>query len=49
VLRIFIALKNSSPSPGIEIMNVVSNIKHASQYATDDDWETILFKFVKEL
>jgi hypothetical protein len=37
VLRIIIALKNSSPSAGIEPAKLKSNGKHASHYTTKDD------------
>jgi hypothetical protein len=41
VLRIFIALKNPSPSAGFEPANLESNIKHANHYATEDDLVTV--------
>jgi hypothetical protein len=37
VLRIFNALKNSSPSAGFEPANLESNDKHANHYITEDD------------
>jgi hypothetical protein len=37
VLRIFIALKNPSPSAGIEHANLESNGKHASYCTTEDN------------
>jgi hypothetical protein len=37
VLRIFVALKNLSPSAGIEHTNLGSNGKHINRYTTEDD------------
>jgi hypothetical protein len=42
VLRIFIALRNPSPSAELEPAKVGYNGKHANHYTTDDDsvWVT---------
>jgi hypothetical protein len=40
VLQIFIALKNQSPSAGIEPANLGSNGKHTSHYTTEDNFNT---------
>jgi hypothetical protein len=37
VLRLYIALKNPSPSAGFEPANLESNIKHANHCTTKDD------------
>jgi hypothetical protein len=39
VLRIFIALKNPSPSAGFEPTDLGANGKHANHYTTEDDSE----------
>jgi hypothetical protein len=38
VLRIFIALKNPTPTAGFEPANLWSNSKHAKHYTTKDDY-----------
>jgi hypothetical protein len=42
VLRVFIVLKNPSPSAGFEPANLGSRSKHANHYTTDDDYDTLL-------
>jgi hypothetical protein len=42
VLRIFIVLKDSSPSAGYEHTNLGSNFKYANLYTTEDDTLTII-------
>jgi hypothetical protein len=37
VLRIFIALKNPSPSAGFEPASVAPNGKHVNHYTIEDD------------
>jgi hypothetical protein len=44
VLRIFIAIKNPSPSAGFEPANVVFNGKHVSHYLTTADDKRRLFR-----
>jgi hypothetical protein len=40
VLRIFITLKNPSPSAEFKPANLGSNVKHANHYTTEDDrWQ----------
>jgi hypothetical protein len=42
VLRIFVALKNLSPSVGFEPANFGSNSKHANHYTTEDNYRNWL-------
>jgi hypothetical protein len=43
VLRIFITIKNSSPSAGFQTANLPSNCKHANHYITKDDMRPATF------